>query len=119
MNRSLTVATNIWLVITRPQSFLQDLESQNISFDERVELMINQEMTSRANKRLERRLKSACFRTLATVADINYTHPRGLKKSQMAALITVEWIAKNQNLLITGPTGCGKTYLSCALGNHA
>lgn len=91
----------------------------DISFDERIGMMINQEMTSRANKKLQRLLKAARFKDDAHLSDIDYTHPRGLKKSQIAALQNGEWIAKKQNLVITGPTGCGKTYLACAIGHHA
>jgi len=91
----------------------------DISFDERVGIMVNQELTSRANKRLQRLLKAARFKVGARIEDIDYTHPRGLKKSQVAGLLTGEWIAKKQNLVITGPTGCGKTYLACAIGHHA
>jgi DNA replication protein DnaC len=91
----------------------------DLSFDERVGFMVSQELTSRANKRLQRLLKAARFKVDARVEAINYAHPRGLKKSQVAGLLAGEWIAKKQNLIITGPTGCGKTYLACAMGHHA
>ncbi len=51
--------------------------------------------------------------------DIDYLHPRGLKQSLMASLLHCDWINKEQNLLITGPCGSGKTYLACALGETA
>lgn len=92
---------------------------ESICFDERVSLLINQEMTSRADKRLQRLLKAARFKVDARVEQIDYTHPRGLKQAQVAALLTTDWIDKQQNLIITGSTGCGKTYLACALGRHA
>ena len=91
----------------------------DLSFDERVGLMVSQELTSRANKRLQRLLKAARFKDDSRIEDIDYAHPRGLLKSQVANLLTGEWIGKNQNLIITGPTGCGKTYLACAIGHHA
>ena len=91
----------------------------DLSFDERIGLLINQELTSRENKRLQRLLKAARFRLPARLEDVDYTHPRGLKKSQIAALQSGDWIAKQHNLVITGPTGCGKTYLACAIGHHA
>lgn len=91
----------------------------DLSFDERMGLLIDQESTSRASKRLQRLLKAAHFKEVAYVEDIDYAHPRGLKKSQVAGLLSGEWINKNQNLVITGPTGCGKTYLACAIGRHA
>ena len=91
----------------------------DLGFDERLGLMVNQELTSRANKRLQRFLKAARFKVDAHIEDIDYAHPRGLKKSQLASLLTGEWMIKKQNLVITGPTGCGKTYLACAIGHHA
>ena len=98
---------------SQPQTY------EDLNFDERIGLMLGQELTSRANKRLQRLLKAARFKEAAQVENIDYTHPRGLKKSQLAALLTGEWITKKQNLAITGPTGCGKTYLACAIGHHA
>lgn len=98
---------------SQPQTY------DDLSFDERMGLLVNQEVTSRANKRLQRFLKAARFKELACIEDIDYAHPRGLKKSQLASLLSGEWIAKKQNLVITGPTGCGKTYLACAIGRHA
>lgn len=91
----------------------------DVSFDERIGLLVNQEMTSRANKRLQRLLKAARFKEHARIEDIDYAHPRGLVKNHIAALLSGEWITKHHNLVITGPTGCGKTYLACALGHHA
>jgi len=81
--------------------------------------MVNQEITSRNGKRLKRLLNAARFKIVATLADVDYTHHRGLLKTQVATLQTGDWLVKKRNLLITGPTGCGKTYLACAMGNFA
>ncbi|WP_428625083.1 IS21-like element helper ATPase IstB [Sedimenticola sp.] len=91
----------------------------DLSFDERIGLLINQEVTSRDNKRLQRLLKAARFKITARLEEVDYTHPRGLKKSQFAALQSNDWINKKHNLVITGPTGCGKTFLACAIGHNA
>lgn len=91
----------------------------DLGFDERFELLVNQELTARANSRLQRLLKQARFKVNAQVQDIDYAHPRGLKQTQIADLLRGEWLSHHQNLMITGPTGCGKTYLACALGNQA
>lgn len=101
----------------------QQWESPNtysdLGFNERFELLVNQELTARANSRLQRLLKQARFKVDAQIQDIDYAHPRGLKQTHIADLLRGEWINNHQNLMITGPTGCGKTYLACALGNHA
>ena len=107
------MAQSLELQWEQPQTY------DDLSFDERIGLLIDEEMTSRANKRLQRLMKSARFKISARLEDIDYAHPRDLKKAQIASLQTSNWIAKKQNLIITGPTGCGKTYLACAIGNHA
>ena len=73
----------------------------------------------RENRRLVRLLQAAKLRLSASIEEIDYRHPRGLERAKMAALASCEWITRHQNLLLTGPTGCGKTWLACALGNQA
>lgn len=90
-----------------------------LSFEERFGLLVDRELTSRDNRRLARLLKAAKLKYNACVEDINYRHPRGLQRPQMASLITGEWVRQRQNVLITGLTGCGKTWLACALANQA
>ena len=99
--------------------FNQPNTYDDLGFVERLGLAVAQEMTYRENKRLQRLLRAAKFKLPARLDEIDYAHPRGLQKSQVAALQSGEWIAKHHNLVITGPTGCGKTYLACALGHHA
>ena len=93
--------------------------SQAISFEERFGLLVDQEYTYRRNRRLARLLKEAKLRLEACAEDIDYHHPRGLDRSLMMTLVSSEWILSRQNLLVTGPTGTGKTYIACALGNAA
>jgi len=93
--------------------------SQAISFEERFGLLVDQEYTYRRNRRLARLLKEAKLRLEASPEDIDYHHPRGLDRSLIMTLVSSEWIRSRQNLLVTGPTGTGKTYIACALGNAA
>jgi len=90
-----------------------------LSFDERFGLLVDVEYTERENRRLQTRLKRAQLRQAATVEDIDYRHPRGLDKPLMLSLIGCDWMRQRHNVIITGPTGAGKSYLACALGNKA
>ena len=99
------------------QQDLTDIDA--LSFDERLGLLLDREATFRAERRLKYRLRNARFRQAAVIEDLDYRHPRGLDKALMNRLITGQWIKKKLNLLITGPTGVGKTWIACALGNKA
>jgi DNA replication protein DnaC len=90
-----------------------------LSFDERLGLLIAREMTVRAERRLQYRLQKAKLRQAACIEDIDYRHPRGLEKTLMQHLISCRWLDEHLNCLITGPTGVGKTWLACALAQQA
>ena len=90
-----------------------------LAFEERFGLLVDQEVLYRENRRLARLLKTARLRVNACAEDIDYQHPRGLNRSSLATLISCQWVQRHQNLCITGPTGCGKTWLACAFGNQA
>ena len=90
-----------------------------LSFEERFGLLVDRELSSRDNRRLTRLLKAAKLKYNASAEDINYRHPRGLQRAQMASLLTGDWVRQRQHVLLVGPTGCGKTWLSCALANQA
>lgn len=93
--------------------------AHSLGFEERFGLLVDHESTYRQNLRLRRLLKTAKLKASACVEDIDYRHDRGLDKSQMASLASCQWIEKGLNLILTGPTGCGKTWLACAFGNQA
>jgi DNA replication protein DnaC len=90
-----------------------------LSFEERLGLMVDREMSQRQDRRMQTRLRKAKLRVPACVEDIDFRHKRGLDKSLVMALAACEWIKGRQNLIITGPTGAGKTYLACALVHKA
>ena len=92
---------------------------EELSFEERFALLLDQEILFRDNRRLARLLKAAKLRVNACVEDIDYRHPRGIDRSFMSSLASCQWVQRHQNLCITGPTGSGKTWLACALGNQA
>lgn len=101
------------------ESQLKDGACNSLSFEERLGLLVDREYNERHNRRLKTRLREARLRLDAAVEDIDYRHPRGLDKRLMLSLADGQWIRQRQNLIITGPTGAGKTYLACALGNQA
>jgi len=90
-----------------------------LSFEERLGLLVDIEITRRTNNRLRRRIKSARFSLQATIADLDLSAGRGLKRAQVLQLVQGQWIQRHLNLLVLGATGTGKTYLSCALGRAA
>ncbi len=98
---------------------MQMAEIDSLSFEERLGLLIDREMTERENRRLTTRLRKAKLRQNAAIEDMDYRHPRGLDRSLMAKLSSCQWISQHLNVLITGPTGCGKTYIACALAHKA
>jgi len=99
------------------QMQMPDIDS--LSFEERLGLLVDREMTDRENRRLTTRLRKAKLRQSASLEDIDYRHPRGLDRSLMTKLQSCQWIREHHNLLITGPTGTGKTFLACALAHKA
>ena len=92
---------------------------EGLPFIERLGLLLDQENLQREQRKQQRLIRQARFKLNACVQDIDYQHPRNLKKSQLAQLAQGDWINRSQNLLLTGPCGSGKTYLACALGHNA
>lgn len=91
----------------------------DLDFDARVAMLVDREWDLRENRRLTRRLKDAKLQQPACIENINYEASRGLHKSKVMELAQCNWIRSHLNLLITGSTGCGKTYLACALAHKA
>ena len=98
---------------------LHNPDYQDLTFEERIGLLVDREYLYRQEKKVTSRLREAKFRFKATVEEVDFHAPRGLKKSQFMEYACGNWIRQHHNLLITGPTGAGKTYLACALANKA
>jgi DNA replication protein DnaC len=97
----------------------QQASYAGLSFDERLGLLVDRELTDRASRRVDRALKTARLRVPATVEDIDFRHPRGLDRGRILDLAQTHWAASRRAIVITGPTGAGKTYLACALAHAA
>ncbi len=91
----------------------------SLAFEERLGLLIDREMTERDNRRLSSRLRRARLKHQAAFEDIDFRHPRGLDQSLILSLAACRWVTERLNILITGPTGVGKTWLACALAHKA
>jgi DNA replication protein DnaC len=98
---------------------LRQPEIDRLSFEQRLGLMIDREVTERENGRLVTRLKFASLRQTAVVEDIDLRTSRGIDRAFLAKLVDGDWISRKQNLLITGATGTGKSWIACALGHKA
>jgi DNA replication protein DnaC len=90
-----------------------------LSFEERFGLLVDRELTERDARRLTTRLRQAKLRQTAWCEDLDYRHPRGLDKALLTSLVTCQGVRDHRNVLITGPTGGGKTWIACALGHQA
>ena len=98
---------------------IKNTDFNDYSFEERLGLLVEYEWTYRQNKRLAILLKQAKLRLGACMEDIDYVRPRGLDRGLMKSLANCQWINAHQNVIITGPTSIGKTFIACALANAA
>jgi len=98
---------------------MTDAVFASLSFEQRVQMLVEAEHTQRGNQRYQRILKNAKLKVIAAPEDLDYRSGRGLDKAVMAELLTGAWIGMHRSVLITGATGTGKTWAGCALGVQA
>jgi DNA replication protein DnaC len=94
-------------------------EFHQLSFEERFALLVDQQWLWKQNRAFQRRLQLAKLKQKAVIEDINYQHPRGLDRKLFRTLASSEWVRQKLNLVFTGPTGVGKSWIGCALAQKA
>ena len=99
------------------QLSMSDIDT--LSFEERLGLLTDREITEREDRRLKTRLRQAKLKHNACIEDIDHRAPRGLDKALILQLAACRWIHEGLNLIINGPTGVGKTWIACALAQKA
>lgn len=103
------------------EAFQEQLDNpiSDMDFDSRFALLVERETHIRENRKMKRRLQMAKFQQNACIEDIDYQNSRGLSKSKILELAHCNWVRNHMNIIVTGSTGCGKTYVSCALAHKA
>ena len=91
----------------------------SFSFEDRLGMMVDRETTDRENRRLTKRLTRARLKVDACMEDIDYRAGRGLDRSLMLGLASCRWVHEHRGILISGPTGAGKTWIACSLAHKA
>ncbi|GAA5535206.1 IS21-like element helper ATPase IstB [Deinococcus aluminii] len=102
---------------------LQEQQEQpglrELSFEERLTLLVDRERACRDTRGLQRRLSAARLKVQASLEEVDVKHPRGLDARLLRSLAQGQWIAEKRGVIITGPTGVGKTFIGCALAHQA
>lgn len=98
---------------------MQCPDMASLSFEERFGLIVDYQMTDLENRRMLNRLKNAKLRLSASIEDLDFKQGRGMDRSTIMSLAQNQWVKSHHNILVTGPTGAGKSYLACALAQKA
>jgi DNA replication protein DnaC len=101
------------------RQWLEKPKDKDLDPADLVGLLVDAEWLYRENRKLSARLKTARLKQQACIEDIDYVHTRGLTKAVMLDLASSRWVTNKQNIILTGPTGVGKSYLACALAHKA
>jgi DNA replication protein DnaC len=98
---------------------IETIHANQLGFEERFGMLVDQQWLWKENRALTRRLQSARLKERGVIEDIDYQHPRGLDRKLVRTLSASDWVRQNQNVLLIGPTGIGKSWLACALAQKA
>jgi DNA replication protein DnaC len=101
------------------QEQLHNPQYTPLAFEERLAMLVDQECTSRTDRRVQRRIQSAAFPFPALIEDMDFSASRGLDRRFVLELAQCSWIDNHLNVIVAGPTGAGKTFLACAFGQSA
>ena len=101
------------------QAMVESRQHHDLTHDQLLDTLVQSEWEYRENKRFDRHLRQARFRYGASIEEIDFASPRGLDKTRMLRLADAGFIERRENLLITGPTGVGKSFIASALGHQA
>jgi len=112
-------AMKMFFMVDAFQRQLASTQSSALSFEERLGLLVDAEWSGREQRKLDQRLRTARLRHSASIEDVDFKAHRGLSRDLVLALGRGDWLRERQNLLITGPTGVGKSYLACAFAERA
>lgn len=97
----------------------QQAEAKTLDFEDRLAMLVQHELVERQNLRLSQRLRWAKLGQPACIEDLDARAPRGIERGRLTQLSQLDWIGKRLNLLVTGPTGVGKSYIACAMAHQA
>lgn len=112
-------AMKLFGMVSSFEAQLSSSDYQQLNFDERVGLMVDAEWTDREQRKLSRRLRTARLRYPACLENVDFQASRGLNRQQVLSLGNCRWVGERHNLLLTGPTGIGKSFLACAFVERA
>lgn len=110
---------NLSAMATKFEELYSTPQNQQLDLTEYLELMVNAQLTSRRNSKIKRLRRESGLNSIIRMEDLELTESGGLKRSQLLNFMRLEFIIHHQNIVITGATGCGKTYLASAIGNQA